>query len=381
MFKNKIAISKNFLIAICFVSLILFAVTSVDAFELDESYSGADSIGFETNGNYNLNAIDEDKLGNSQENMLSSPKTVQLTDGNFSDIQNAIHYSLENGDTLDLEGNFIADKPDSFIFVYKNISIISTSGATLDGKNISSMFIVERDGSESYFSNLIFNNGKNIYGGAMYVFGKDVTIENCEFNDNYATKGGGAIYTDYDIEHNPDAGRNLMIKNSKFYNNFATTAAGAVGAYGYNVRILNCSFDSNKVYDKNGGAVYGGALQVGKEEFVSNSLIKDCKFINNKAISVSGTQLSHGGASCLRDGVGYENCIFEGNSADFGGALTAHCSGTIKNCTFVSNSANDYGGAISNSEESNSINLKIIDCRFDSTLLHMVVRLDWQDTV
>ena len=364
MFKNKIAISKNFLIAICFISLILFAVTSVDAIELNESYP--DEIGLGADGNYNLNAIDEDKLGNSQENILSLPKTIQLTNGNFSDIQNAIHYSLENGDTLDLEGNFIADGPDSYIFVYKNISVVSRNGATLDGKNISSAFIVQTGGSGSSFSNLIFKNGNHSSGGAVLVYGKDVTFDDCEFMDNYASRGGGAIYTDYIIEQNPDAGRNLLIRNSKFINNFATITAGAVGAYGFNVRILNCTFDSNRVYDKNGGAVYGGALQVGRQEFISNTLIKDCKFINNRAISVSGTQLAHGGASCIRDGVSYENCLFEGNSADFGGALTAHCSGTIKNCTFISNSANDYGGAITNSEEINSMNLKIIDCKFDS---------------
>ena len=37
MFKNKIAISKNFLIAICFISLILFAINNVSAFDLNES--------------------------------------------------------------------------------------------------------------------------------------------------------------------------------------------------------------------------------------------------------------------------------------------------------------------------------------------------------
>ena len=76
--------------------------------------------------------------------------------------------------------------------------------------------------------------------------------------------------------------------------------------------------------------------------------------------------MSHGGASCLRNSVTYENCLFDGNSADFGGALTAHSSGTIKNCTFNSNTANDYGGAISNVEGIQSMNLKIIDCDFNS---------------
>uniref|UniRef100_UPI00388E38F2 DUF11 domain-containing protein n=1 Tax=Methanobrevibacter sp. TaxID=66852 RepID=UPI00388E38F2 len=367
MFKNKIAISKNFLIAICFISLILFAVNNVDAMELNDSNPDCvDTMGIEVDGINTLNAIDEDKLGNSQENILSAPGTMRITNGNFSQIQNLIHYNLSDGDTLDLCGNFKADGRNSYILVYKNISFISTSGATLDGRNLSNIFVVEATGSGSSFSNLVFKNGNAQYGGAIYVFGKDVTIDDCEFYDNYASAGGGALYTDYLVDQNPDNGRNLLIRNSKFINNFAVTASGAVGAYGYNTRIIGCTFESNRVYNKNGGGVYGGAMQVGRENIVSNSLIKDCKFINNSAISRTGTQLSHGGASCLREGVTYENCLFEGNSADFGGALTAHYSGTIKNCSFIANSANDYGGAITNVDRIDSTNLKIIQCNFDS---------------
>ena len=60
MFKYKIAISKNFLIAICCISFILFAIGSVNAIDLNENNSNFDSqtIGITVNGNYGLNAID-----------------------------------------------------------------------------------------------------------------------------------------------------------------------------------------------------------------------------------------------------------------------------------------------------------------------------------
>ena len=45
MFKNKIAISKNFLIAICFISLILFAVNTVNAIDLNDDVSNDDAFG------------------------------------------------------------------------------------------------------------------------------------------------------------------------------------------------------------------------------------------------------------------------------------------------------------------------------------------------
>ena len=361
MFENKIAISKNILIAICFISLILFAVNAVDAMELNDTFADA-GANHEAVGS--INAIDKDKLANSQPDKILKSNRITLNGGDFKTIQNLIHYNLTDGDTLVLNGEFKASEAQSVILVYKNITFTSTSKATLDGKNISGIFVVEDGGSGSSFSNIVFKNGNEFNGGAVLVFGKDVSFRDCTFRDNYASNGGGAIYTQYFVETNPDYGRNLVIDNCDFINNRAAIAAGAVGAYGYDTRITNSRFVSNSVYNKNGGGVYGGAIQVGKEGIVTNSLIKNCNFTDNKAISVTGTKLSHGGASCLRESVIYENCIFKGNSADFGGALTAHSSGTIKDCTFIENTANDYGGALANVDGITSMNLKIIDCDF-----------------
>ena len=61
MFKNKIAISKNFLIAICFISLILFAVNTVNAIDLNDDVSNDDALGIKSSNG--INAIDKDKLG------------------------------------------------------------------------------------------------------------------------------------------------------------------------------------------------------------------------------------------------------------------------------------------------------------------------------
>ena len=357
MFNENIAISKNLLIAFCFICLLLFAVnTHID---------GVYAVDADETGNDTLSAInDDDILENSQEDSLLQA-TKQLDGGTFSDIQNVIHYEVNDGDTIILNGEFLSNGPESHIIVYKNITIKSTSKATLDGDGVSGIFVVESGGSGSSFSNLILKNGNGFNGGAMLIYGKDVKVTDCEFINNYASSAGGGIFTDYEINIRPDSGRNLLVQNCIFENNSARINSGALGAYGFNTRILNCTFLSNWVYDKNVNYVYGGAMQIGRKDYISNSLIKDCKFINNSAISSSKDAFSHAGAACIREGVTYENCLFEGNSADRGGALTAHCSATVKNCTFLSNLANDFGGAIYNVNEVASINLNVSDCNFE----------------
>ena len=358
MFNENMAISKNFLIALCFISLLLFAVSSnIDAVHGVDVNEECDNV---------VSAINEDDiLENSQEDSLLQT-TKQLDGGTFRDIQNMIHYEVNNGDTIILNGEFVTNGPESHIVVYKNITFTSTSKATLNANNISGIFVVEAGGSGSSFSNLILKNGNGGYGGAMLIYGKDVKVTDCEFRDNYAKSGGGAIYTDYDVDIHPESGKNLLVQNCIFENNSARIASGAIGAHGYYTKILNCTFLSNWVYDKNGNTVFGGAMQIGGMEYVSNSLIKDCRFINNSAISSSKEVYSHGGAACIRDGVTYENCLFEGNSADRGGALTAHCSATVRNCTFLSNLAHDFGGALYNVDDIISTNLNVVDCNFEN---------------
>ena len=90
---------------------------------------------------------------------------------------------------------------------------------------------------------------------------------------------------------------------------------------------------------------------------VSNCI--NCIFINNSATTVPGYS-SHGGAGCLRDGVGYINCKFISNTADFGGALVYHSAGIVDNCIFENNTAlTMFGGALSTYAEMTSMNLTV----------------------
>ena len=374
MFKNsqKISISKHFLISLLFIVLIFTSVGvsmgDVCASDLNQSMDGIKS---------ELNI--EDKLGNSQENILNTNlevdnslsatqndeilgKTISLSNGKFSDIRNAIS-NANDGDTIKLKGTFTAEKSDDYIRVDKKLKFTADSMVTLNGKGISRIFDVGDTAKGSTFNNIKFINAYNTgTSGAMYVKTQDVKVTNCIFQDCYARQGAG-ISTLY----NNDSCVNLIVENCKFIHNHAQRTAGAIAAYGNNTRLINCLFDSNYVYnDVELMTLYGGAIQIGLDDAVSTGYVYNCKFINNYVDPVN--ERSHGGAGCVRDGITYENCIFVNNSAAQGGALTYHASGLIKNCTFINNSAVYYGGALSTGLVGMDMDLKVQNCSFEGNV-------------
>ena len=148
----------------------------------------------------------------------------------------------------------------------------------------------------------------------------------------------GAIHTQY----NAVSAQGMRIKNCNFTGNHAGIAAGALGIFAHDFLIENCVFNSN--YVKCEGECYGGAVQLGLDTEPSYGNVKNCLFVNNKAISSVG--LGHAGAGCVRNGSSYYNCVFIGNTADWGSALTYHASGNLDNCTLINNTATKYGGAV-----------------------------------
>ena len=313
----------------------------------------------------------DNKLVNSQNNEIlevdSQDDVLTATErapvGNtFRDIQNCIN-GANPGDVIRLSGNYSASDNSSRVAINKKVTITSSSTATLDGKGLCGIFNVKSDGV--VISNLKFINGKITTGGAIRISAVNVTISDCEFEDNHAYLwGGGAIATDY----NSTSCENLKILNCNFTNNHGNhddfsnySAAGAVAAYSKGTQIINCIFDSNWI--KGELESYGGALQIGLNEPDNYCLVDQCIFKNNRVIVPDGN--SHGGAGCVRNGVSYTNCLFVNNTAGQGGALTFHASGKIANCTFINNTAEIFGGAISSSDLYETMILKIMDCIFE----------------
>lgn len=310
-------------------------------------------------------SVCKDNLENSQNDVVGSSE-ITLNGGKFSDIQKAID-NVGDGGTIHLNGYYSAQNNDSVIYVNKNIRIAGGLDTVLDGKNISCIFSIQKTGSNCQISNLKFVNGMNVQGGAMIILGKNVVVENSVFENNYANHSGGAIYVlsiFNDSGRYPEEGENLIIKNCNFTNNFAQVAAGAIGVYGNNTQVIGCNFVSNKVKPATNHKSYGGAIQIGRDEYNLCSYVVNCNFMGNEAIA-HDLNNSHGGAGCVRAGITYQNCKFINNSADQGGALTYHASGIIEDCVFINNSAKLYGGALSTGYMDMDMDLKVINCNFE----------------
>lgn len=350
MFKNK---QKHFLISV--LLMILFLAASGTAFSADlNETSEVPEV-----------SVCKDNLENSQNDVVGSSE-ITLNGGKFSDIQKAID-NVGDGGTIHLNGYYSAQNNDSVIYVNKNIRIAGGLDTVLDGKNISCIFSIQKTGSNCQISNLKFVNGMDVHGGAMIILGKNVVVENSVFENNYANHSGGAIYVlsiFNDSGRYPEEGENLIIKNCNFTNNFAQVAAGAIGVYGNNTQVIGCNFVSNKVKPATNHKSYGGAIQIGRDEYNLCSYVVNCNFIGNEAIAYDLNN-SHGGAGCVRAGITYQNCKFINNSADQGGALTYHASGIIEDCVFINNSAKLYGGALSTGYMDMDMDLKVINCNFE----------------
>ncbi|BBL62254.1 beta strand repeat-containing protein [Methanobrevibacter arboriphilus] len=133
----------------------------------------------------------------------------------------------------------------------------------IDGDSSSFLFDIKAD-SIVYLYNLTIRNCKNTNGGAILNYG-NLSITNCNFENNYATSSGGAIYSEY--------GANLNVVNSVFNNNYAASYGGVI--FGYIIKLNNCNF-TNNIVDSN--IIYSSD---------ANSFVYNCYFINNTINSTS----------------------------------------------------------------------------------------------
>ena len=356
---KKIAINKHFFASALLITLIFlaFGINVDDSYALDLNESCDDEeMGLDI----------EDKLENSQNEAMEvesqSDEVLRvgpyvLDGGTFGDIQNAVD-NAEPGSRIVLNGYFYPRTTADEITVNKELTFVSTSSATLDAMNKCRIISLNSASSGSSIHNIKFINGFGDYGGAVLIKSDNVVIDNCTFDKNHVTKGGGAIKapSDYLI------GINTVIKNCKFTNNYAKEAAGAVSLPGNNSKIINCSFISNRAIN-NEGIAFGGAISIGSDVPNCIGYVRNCSFVNNSATSKGH---SHGGAGCIRHGIQYIDCEFINNVADEGGALTYHGSGAIRNCVFIGNCAKEFGGALSTGFlYNNTMDLNIKNCVFN----------------
>lgn len=197
-----------------------------------------------------------------------------------------------------------------------------------------------------------FNENTGSYAGAFYNSNKaNVSFTRCTFEDNAAKVSGGAIWA--------TGSSTLTLNECTFDRNIAQSGlAGAVFLDVSTAVAANCAFNGNE-------ANFGGAMHL-----LASSLNLDaCAFMGNKAVSKSGGAIhadsaagiviansTFGGNSALNSGgallldafpVQVTNCVFDKNTAVFGGAVSlgsAPDSQTFSRCLFTGNSATTGGG-------------------------------------
>ncbi len=329
----------NLKILTCFIIFTIFLnLSCIFAYENNDSFMEYEAkVESETNTLKNIK----------NENFMSTQHS--LDGGSFRDIQNLVDVA-ESGDTIILNGKFVAENNSSLISIDKKLNIISSSGAILDGNEISGIFHLKTGSDSSFISGLTFINGKYDTGSAVMAYSKNLIFENCIFENNTGTEnGGGAFATKYD----PYISEGLTIKNSVFKGNSAPASSGAAACFSTNFKIINTLFENNYASNNIGRTAYEGALQAGMTG--TYGLISNCTFKNNYAKSNNKSQGSWAGALSIRKGTTVEKSTFINNYADYGGAIHVSGDGEIKDCTFTKNTAIN-GGAVYNANNLNVIN-------------------------
>ena len=226
---------------------------------------------------------------------------------------------------------------------------ISQDGLVLDGQN----HIIDASGFSRVFyitaknvtlKNIKFKNGKYIEnpydtklnGGAVIecTHSTSLKIVNCEFDNGYSMRSGGAINNN---------GEELKIIDSVFTNN-ESNESGVINNNEGHLDLMNCNFIANK-------SLYGVAIyDRGFSDKVHPTSIVKCSFKDNHTKYWSRENY-HSGRGCIYSEVplNLSESEFIGNAASWsGGALSTRSETNIRNTLFESNDAHSSGGAIDN---------------------------------
>lgn len=204
-------------------------------------------------------------------------------------------------------------------------------------------------------------------GGGMYNLYSDPIIENCLFSNNFAAHNGGGIF------NSPGSPK---ITDCKFINNFCEFGTVFNNHEG-NPELIRCEFYDNvavagggAVFNKYCSAIIDRCIMIGNEARISaggaiwnesagcNALISNCLIADNK---VYGSKGGFGGAVCNYDYCNptITNCTIVNNSSTNcgGGIFTRKCTSTIINCIIRNNTAALAGNQIFVDDDA-SLNVK-----------------------
>lgn len=268
------------------------------------------------------------------------------------------HFKLNNSRFIE---NFGAP---SVIFDNTAIANIAISNCIFVNNIGSSMDIInppEGKGIDSYIDNCSFiNNSQPVkwfnkvdYNGYI----SRIYVRDCNFTNH----PNGAISFMY---------ANATFSNCSFINNTADNG-GAIYLTGgqANDRFFGCTFINNTARNGDGGAIYMDCP-------VPYYHLKDSIFINNTAIGGNGGALCGASGTYYEDGFyGFrsENCIFENNLANDGGAIFLvsgyfDSANRLEGNVFTNNTARNNGGAIY--FDITDVTLNVYSCSFSDNIAY-----------
>ncbi|MBL8858900.1 MAG: right-handed parallel beta-helix repeat-containing protein [Planctomycetes bacterium] len=194
-------------------------------------------------------------------------------------------------------------------------------------------------------------------GGGIWIGGGAPTVEDCLFDSNSASLGGG-------VYHNDES--TAVVRRCTFVRGLAYEAGGLYALQSA-VTVEDCVFSDNTA--TGGTFSVGGGLSL----YYADAEVRRCEFKRNSALLGGGGAYAEGGeprldACRFEDNESLEgsqgwggglmagfftelrlaNCAFEGNRARRGGAVFAivFADPTIVNSTFVANRATIDGGGL-----------------------------------
>lgn len=267
----------------CFIAAIMFVVlilTSSSAFASERRFYVTEKGAGNNSGSSWSNALSgsvlASRLGGAQSGDIFCVAKGTYKPG----ASNSDSFILKNG--VKLYGGFSGDESIdegalAAVLSGRNLKTCETVLSGNIGSKASSKTVVKTDricDSSSLIDGFTISGGRNeggwsVDGGGMRIEGSP-TVKNCVIMDNKAEGKGGGIYV------NSSSGA-PVIESCSFKSNIANNGGGLCVSDGEEVKILNCTFDSNSAKKdgfNTGGC--GGGIYAGKKVTVVN-----CTFYGN----------------------------------------------------------------------------------------------------
>ena len=268
--------------------------------------------------------------GGSDSNNGSSNSPFLTLNKAISELRSGGRIHIANG-VYNGAGNrgLIIDK--NMVIMQDNWISGTVNSVIIDAEQFERIFNINA-GVNVTLQNIVLNNGKASYGGAIFNLGS-LNAKNCTFTNNNATDGGlggGAIFNGFYINLDSVSIINCNLTNCTFTNNNAGGSGGAIintivaysGSVSLNCTINNCTFIENHAWGAGGAILNHCYANFGFYGSIDCKIIS-CFFINNSASYYRGGAIGNyihieGSGSLNCDII---NCTLTNNTATLGGAI------------------------------------------------------------